>query len=626
MNNSASAPFCDIVMEGGVTSGVVYPKAVVELSRAFQFRSIGGTSAGAIAAAATAAAEFQRRHTGSRAGFDALGDIPEKLAPQGKDATSSKLFSLFVPAPSTRALFTLVTRLLNRENGGTRALALVWGLLRAFWLSATCGAIAVLAIAWFAATPLNTVGWIMVVMLAVVVSLVAALAALFFALSGPLIDNGYGICRGYSEGDEDRFDFGAMGEPLTLWLSRTINSCAGLNPDGPPLTFRMLCDAPHFPPPWIADGRSASIDLQLMTTSLTHGRPLRLPQMDRDFPLFFALDEMKRYFPGNVCSHLEKHPGDAYELSQVVGNADALTPLPTLDLPVIVAVRLSLSFPFLLSAVPLHALDFGGSPLRARRCWFSDGGLTSNFPIHLFDAPLPLWPTFGISLERRDRHHPDEWVYMPESNAGGRADPWDDFDASENAKPSRTQRLWRFVYALANSARNWQDRLLARTPGIRDRVARVRLEDDEGGLNLAMKKEQIDAVAEKGTIAGKELVTRFATLGVTPRNAMHPMDLDNHRWMRLRTLLAAFESDASDLARTLTITPPGTADWEALIDAATAATDFRDDRSAVSADEARQIRAELAALARLADAARAEPGTLQGAAKRQPILRLRPNA
>src|SRR5467141_4181901 len=46
---------CDLVMKGGVTSGVVYPKAIFELSKEYRFSSIGGTSAGAIAAVATAA-------------------------------------------------------------------------------------------------------------------------------------------------------------------------------------------------------------------------------------------------------------------------------------------------------------------------------------------------------------------------------------------------------------------------------------------------------------------------------------------------------------------------------------------------------------------------------------------
>ena len=43
-------PPCDLVMKGGVTSGVVYPPVIVELAEKHEFVSIGGTSAGAIAA------------------------------------------------------------------------------------------------------------------------------------------------------------------------------------------------------------------------------------------------------------------------------------------------------------------------------------------------------------------------------------------------------------------------------------------------------------------------------------------------------------------------------------------------------------------------------------------------
>src|SRR5437588_12938950 len=53
---------CDIVMKGGITSGVVYPSAVAELSKSYRFRNIGGNSAGAIAATLTAAAEYRRQH------------------------------------------------------------------------------------------------------------------------------------------------------------------------------------------------------------------------------------------------------------------------------------------------------------------------------------------------------------------------------------------------------------------------------------------------------------------------------------------------------------------------------------------------------------------------------------
>ena len=64
--------YCDLVMKGGITSGVIYPRAVVELARKYHFKNIGGTSAGAIAAAATATepftwADVQERQPGASA-------------------------------------------------------------------------------------------------------------------------------------------------------------------------------------------------------------------------------------------------------------------------------------------------------------------------------------------------------------------------------------------------------------------------------------------------------------------------------------------------------------------------------------------------------------------------------
>jgi hypothetical protein len=51
---------CDLTMRGGTTSGVIYPLAVCALAKRYVFRSVGGASAGAIAAAASAAAELGR--------------------------------------------------------------------------------------------------------------------------------------------------------------------------------------------------------------------------------------------------------------------------------------------------------------------------------------------------------------------------------------------------------------------------------------------------------------------------------------------------------------------------------------------------------------------------------------
>jgi hypothetical protein len=39
---------CDLVMKGGITSGVVYPRLISALSGVYRFKNIGGTSAGAI--------------------------------------------------------------------------------------------------------------------------------------------------------------------------------------------------------------------------------------------------------------------------------------------------------------------------------------------------------------------------------------------------------------------------------------------------------------------------------------------------------------------------------------------------------------------------------------------------
>ncbi len=67
---------CDIVMAGGVTSGIIYPGAVAQIARRYRFRSIGGTSVGAIAAAITAAAEYGRLTGRNPAAFNQIARMP----------------------------------------------------------------------------------------------------------------------------------------------------------------------------------------------------------------------------------------------------------------------------------------------------------------------------------------------------------------------------------------------------------------------------------------------------------------------------------------------------------------------------------------------------------------------
>src|SRR2546429_7187258 len=68
---------CDLVMKGGITSGVVYPRAIRRITQDYRLLNIGGTSAGAIAAVVAAARE-NRRQGGSP---KSRGPPPAALGP-----------------------------------------------------------------------------------------------------------------------------------------------------------------------------------------------------------------------------------------------------------------------------------------------------------------------------------------------------------------------------------------------------------------------------------------------------------------------------------------------------------------------------------------------------------------
>src|SRR5262245_25119295 len=108
---------CDVILKGGVTSGVVYPLALCELAKKYQFRRLGGTSSGAIVAAFAAAAEFYRQTHGVtnhrapakrsacgelRPGFVGLQDFADDVQ------TGDKLFSVFKPDEATKPIFDVL--------------------------------------------------------------------------------------------------------------------------------------------------------------------------------------------------------------------------------------------------------------------------------------------------------------------------------------------------------------------------------------------------------------------------------------------------------------------------------------------------------------------------------------
>jgi hypothetical protein len=76
VNANAPRLECDLVMKGGITSGVIYPRLVSKLPKTYNFRSIGGTSARAIAAGAAAAAQFGVLSGARPDAFEELDRLP----------------------------------------------------------------------------------------------------------------------------------------------------------------------------------------------------------------------------------------------------------------------------------------------------------------------------------------------------------------------------------------------------------------------------------------------------------------------------------------------------------------------------------------------------------------------
>ena len=236
----------------------------------------------------------------------------------------------------------------------------------------------------------------------------------------------------------------------------------------------------------------------MIATNVTHGRPYRLPQTDRDERLFFNPETWRKFFPDTVMHSLWESSDPYVPLSKsdpsMPAGAEQLRELPRGKLPIVVAARLSLSYPLLFSTVPLYAIDYEESDVEKRKlrlCRFSDGGLCSNFPGHFFDCALPRWPTFGLSLEERNPTSKQSGsVWLPEYQGLGRTDSWfrlehkDTKDLGQNSgkqgftvNPESTGfgTLFKFLWYAFLSAKDWRDRTAIRIPHVRRRVVRLYL-------------------------------------------------------------------------------------------------------------------------------------------------------
>lgn len=566
---------CDIVMKGGVTSGIVYPPAVEEIAKQFRFVNIGGTSAGAIAAALTAAAEYRRLNGGGLDGFTRLAAVPAELA---KD---HRLLGLFAPDQRTKALFDGIKRVATAP--AEKRLRTVFDLLRErlgrrIWFDFGRGAL------------LGAVLGVLSVVLAGARGVPGLLAGLVAALCGGVLcaawyngrraydmlladldgvrTNGYGFSRGVgTDPADDRV--------LSVWLANLLNEIAGL-PASEPLTFGHLW---YGRTPTGADSGTRpvlpavpEINLEMVTTCLTHGRPYTFPAEQNLF--YYDPAVLADFVAPDVLTWMKGNPrlsSGKTSLTDVELGTWRRMPVER-DLPVALVTRMSLAVPPLLAAVPLGAVD---DDERARKpgaiptdeaprplpktCWFADGGISSNFPIHLFDSPLPRWPTFGINLgvfgNRRvyDAGEQSKNVWMAESNSDARFEQWSTIDGWGS-----------YASAMLGALKDWNDNLQMRMPGYRDRIVTIGMRDEEGAFNLDMGEDRIGELIARGRAAGTMLVDRFAA----PSTGAFGKDMswEMHRIVRYRVAMSSLQRYLLAFKRGFENPQPGDASYGALLD------------------------------------------------------------
>jgi Patatin-like phospholipase len=549
-------PFaCDLVMKGGITSGVVYPPAIVELARDHRFHNIGGASAGAIAAVAAAGAEYGRQ-TGGGGGFDALARIPDDLAATDSATGHTGLQRLFVPQPETREYFDLIWQ--QRAMKGASTVKRVRSLLPVAFrhssavpspaLSLIAFGLPIGALVWLILDPSpGTIGFMVIAALVGIVAYVigrVASGVQNLATDAPkkLAANMHGLCNGATVGDQTG---------LTDWLHERIEEMAGPVRDG---------KSPGKPRPLTyGDLAQRDIGLVTLTTNLSQSSSENFPFTDETWA--FKQTDIETLFPEPVAKYLVQRGKEATDKSSKryqLRAQDLLKFPPPAELPVLLGARISLSFPVLLSAVPLWRL----APVRQKdgdwvtdyhEVWLSDGGICSNLPVHLFDSPLPSRPTYGINLasgttgpvptsgdEATNMAYAHENVWRPIGTGSGASSPISEIGSTLG-----------LLGEVLNTMQNWSDNSMTRALGVRDRICTVRLDAGEGGMNLDMSRTTISGLTPRGRAAGENL--GWMVRGDRPKHATGDDDeaaaqWTRHRWTRLRSNVLGAGRYLADMA------------------------------------------------------------------------------
>ena len=338
---------CDLVMRGGITSGIVYPRAIAKLAETYNFRSIGGTSAGGHRSRRDGGSPIwhqQRRRSLSdhlRASEKARRAEGRQVHAGAAVPATARHKPSFQPAHVGPQTGGHIQKDPPRRCDGTRKLLVLFRCRcgshshpsplggKRHWAQRVTRAVLIIA----------------ALVLGLMTAILGAALGVFLDVRKRLPENRYGLCSGSSDMRPDRA--GVL--PLTDWLHDFFQNLAGSTPTDDPVTFGDL---------WGNGGDENAprdIELVLMTTNVTRGISHRFPFLEGSWgQLYFDKGEFDALFPKSVVDWMVKHAagirhGDRLEVPK------GFHPIPKpSDLPILLGARMSLSFPVLLSRTALR--------------------------------------------------------------------------------------------------------------------------------------------------------------------------------------------------------------------------------------------------------------------------------
>ena len=580
----------------GAAAAAAAAVAAAELgrTRSIDPGSAGGTRAEAAGQAVSGQADDTERVV--LPGYAGLARAVAWLA--GGDGTERlpdlRLARLLQPSPRMRAPFRLVCALLGTGTERTRAVlaalvgapttrgriavVLVWVGVVLGWAGLTVALLRSPTVEPWIVAVLTPALLVTVVLAGAAATVLAGFLGLRDALAlGP--QEQYGMVPGVPVPDGGPGRLGRLldrlagvptadgSPPVATWLADVLDDLAGLPPRhgllrdagvqlpgidpsaGRALTFGDLWLGRHDRRDGdderlrraARDPEHRVVDLRLVATDVTWGRPVRLPL---GAGWLFCPSCLRGGVPARAIDQLVAAAPPPQGTHRCPADRDRLLPVPdAAHVPVVVAVRLAGAPAGLLRAVPLYRADAAAGP-QVRDAlggwwaageepapadpdvtthWFCDAGADAD--VDLFDSVLPRWPTFGLVV--------GNGVDAPDDGDG----PWVDVTpsgaAAHQVPALAIGRTLDMAAAVLGARTGTGDRMAAAGQGARGRLGVVR-RGRGAAVGPFLDGPEVLRLAMRGHHAGRELRTMFTGAdGDVPGQT----GTDRHRWLRMRTAL-----------------------------------------------------------------------------------------